>query len=410
MENNEALPSFNQISLKDNLVGLVGKELSNIAESVDSATNKQIAVVQKGITDFGEISNHIQLIDKEICDVFTNMDKVTAHTSNCSDQLKIVSNKMGALEEHFNDINTLLRVINTISDQTNLLALNATIEAARAGAAGKGFSVVASEVKELSKTTIRTNNEIQTKVNDISKSITELSNEIRKSLEEINESTLAVDSSRGFVASVSERTRVFSDKVKTSMFTFNSLDQSSLKVIDQINELNTIGDTFRFLSELFSQFNEEQSINPLDRLSSIVTTSTFKDNNRFPLGEKEYILDSSDIIISATDTAGKITFANNIFCRIAEYKKDELIGKPHNIIRNPDMPKTAFADLWNVIQSGKLWQGYVCNKSKSGKIYWVKATVFPCYKNNKIIGYLSVREKPEQNMIEKTKTAYRLVL
>lgn len=410
MENNQALPSFNQISLKDNLVGLVGKELSNIAEAVDAATNNQITVVQKGIVDFGEISNQIQLIDKEISDVFINMDKITSHTNNCSDQLKIVSSKMGSLEEHFGDINTLLKVINTISDQTNLLALNATIEAARAGEAGKGFSVVASEVKELSKTTIRTNNEIQKKVNDISKSITELSNEIKKTLEEMNESAVAVNSSRGFVSSVGERTKIFSDKVKSSMFTFNSLDQSSAKVINQINELNTIGDTFSFLSELFSQLGEQQSINPLERLSSVLTTSTFKDLKRFELTQKEYILDSSDIIISATDTTGKITFANNIFCRIAEYEKNELIGKPHNIIRNPDMPKTAFADLWEVVQSGKLWQGYVCNRSKSGKAYWVKATVFPCYKNNKIIGYLSVREKPEQGMIEKAKNAYRLIL
>jgi PAS domain S-box-containing protein len=410
MEENQGLISFNQNSLKDNLAGLVGRELSHIAKSVDIATKSQIDVVKQGISDFSEISYHIESINQEIGDVFLNMDKVTTHTSNCSDQLMIVSTKMKALEDHFKVINTLLKVINTISDQTNLLALNATIEAARAGEAGKGFSVVASEVKELSKTTIRTNNEIQIKVNDISKSIIDLSSEIGKSLNEIKESSNAVNSSRSYVASVSDKTKIFSDKVKSSMFTFNSLDKSSIKVIDQINELNTIGDTFHFLSELFSQLGDQNSINPLDRLAPIVTTSAYTNPHRFKPTTNEYVLTPSDIIISATDTTGRITFANDIFCRIAEYERNELIGQPHKIIRHEDMPKTAFADLWEVIRSGKLWQGYVCNKSKSGKSYWVKATVFPCYKDNKVIGYLSVREKPELSMVEKAKNAYRLVL
>ena len=102
-----------------------------------------------------------------------------------------------------------------------------------------------------------------------------------------------------------------------------------------------------------------------------------------------------------------ITFANDSFYKVAQYSAGELVGKPHSIIRHPDMPKIAFKDLWDEIQTGKLWQGYVCNKAKTGEIYWVKATVFPCYNNNEITGFLSIREKPELAMIEKAKAAYR---
>ena len=141
----------------------------------------------------------------------------------------------------------------------------------------------------------------------------------------------------------------------------------------------------------------------------IKLNEVFVDKNRFTAKEQEYTLTDKDILISSTDTRGVITFANQKFYEIAQYPMGALMGKPHNIIRHPDMPKTAFADLWNVIKSGKLWQGYVCNIGYHGRIYWVKATAFPCYSNGQIVGYLSVREKAEPEMIEKAKAAYRLV-
>lgn len=121
------------------------------------------------------------------------------------------------------------------------------------------------------------------------------------------------------------------------------------------------------------------------------------------------MLRRDDVLISATDPRGRITFANNCFYRIAEYNSSELVGQPHNTIRHPDMPKAAFADLWAVIKAGKMWQGYVANRSKSGRRFRVKASVFPCVEKGKIIGYISIRTKPEPDMIEKAIEAYRMV-
>ncbi len=82
-------------------------------------------------------------------------------------------------------------------------------------------------------------------------------------------------------------------------------------------------------------------------------------------------------IVSEADTRGIITYANKKFCEVSQYSLDELIGKPHNIIRHPDMPKSTFKELWDTIKAGKIWQGEVKNRRKDGSHYWVYATVGP---------------------------------
>ncbi|MEM2126352.1 MAG: PAS domain S-box protein, partial [Candidatus Methanosuratincola sp.] len=82
-------------------------------------------------------------------------------------------------------------------------------------------------------------------------------------------------------------------------------------------------------------------------------------------------------LISETDTRGIITYANPKFCEVSGYSLDELLGKPHNIVRHPDMPKEVFKDLWDTIKAGKIWQGEVKNRRKDGSYYWVLATVGP---------------------------------
>ncbi len=92
--------------------------------------------------------------------------------------------------------------------------------------------------------------------------------------------------------------------------------------------------------------------------------------------DRQAILDRF-AIISETDTRGVITYANSKFCEVSGYNLDELVGKPHNIIRHPDMPKEAFKELWDTIKAGKIWQGEVKNRRKDGSHYWVLATVGP---------------------------------
>ncbi|MCS6794638.1 MAG: PAS domain-containing protein [Raineya sp.] len=80
-------------------------------------------------------------------------------------------------------------------------------------------------------------------------------------------------------------------------------------------------------------------------------------------------------IVSETDKFGTITFVNDTFCKISKYSREELIGKPHNIVRHPDMPKAVFKDLWETIKAGKIFQGIIKNRAKDGSPYWVIATI-----------------------------------
>jgi len=105
-------------------------------------------------------------------------------------------------------------------------------------------------------------------------------------------------------------------------------------------------------------------------------------------------------IVSKTDLKGIITYANTPFCKLSGYSKKELIGKPHSIVRHPDMPKAAFKDMWDTIQQGKKWRGFVKNLRKDGKYYWVEAVIQPIFdEDENIIGYISAR-KPVTNKIK----------
>lgn len=124
--------------------------------------------------------------------------------------------------------------------------------------------------------------------------------------------------------------------------------------------------------------------------------------------EREYVLHETDFLVSQTDSKGVILFANEDFCKVAEYKLEELIGKPHNIVRHRDMPKEAFKDLWDTVQSGKVWTGYVKNATKSGGFYWVYATVYPniaCGASDH--GYLSCRRKASEEEIRAAEILYK---
>ena len=98
-----------------------------------------------------------------------------------------------------------------------------------------------------------------------------------------------------------------------------------------------------------------------------------------------------ELIISRTDFDGNITFANEVFADISGYSIDELIGKPHSIVRHPDMPKSIFKNLWVTLESGNLWKGYVKNIRKDGGYYWVYAEVSAIQKDNELVGYKSMR-------------------
>ena len=121
---------------------------------------------------------------------------------------------------------------------------------------------------------------------------------------------------------------------------------------------------------------------------------------------RETILDKNAFLVSETDAKGIIKFANEDFCKVAGYTLEELVGKPHKVVRHKDMPKKAFKSLWDTVQRGEIWTGYVKNATKDGGYYWVFATVYPFESSDGTQGYLSCRRKPTSEEIEKAQRLY----
>jgi len=111
----------------------------------------------------------------------------------------------------------------------------------------------------------------------------------------------------------------------------------------------------------------------------------------------ETIVPKHELIISRTDLNGYITYANDIFANISGYTSEELVGKPHSIVRHPDMPSSIFQTLWMTIQSGKIWRGYVKNLRKDGGYYWVYAEVSGVYRDDKLVEFKSLRSPVDED-------------
>jgi len=111
-----------------------------------------------------------------------------------------------------------------------------------------------------------------------------------------------------------------------------------------------------------------------------------------------------ELIISRTDLSGIITYANETFAKISGYTQQELIGKPHNILRHPDMPSKVFKELWDTVKKGEIWRGYVKNLRKDRGFYWVYAEVSGVYKDGKLVEYKSMRSfVPKEQRIKMQK-------
>ena len=129
-------------------------------------------------------------------------------------------------------------------------------------------------------------------------------------------------------------------------------------------------------------------------------------NRQSPIANAEIVLSDKFSIVSTTDLHGNITYANPYFVEVSGFAVQELIGAPQSILRHPDMPAEAFADLWSTIKSGRPWTGMVKNRAKSGDFYWVLANVSPVYENGDAIGYMSVRTKPSREQVQQADLAY----
>ncbi len=111
-------------------------------------------------------------------------------------------------------------------------------------------------------------------------------------------------------------------------------------------------------------------------------------------------------LLSETDEKGIVTYASDSFLKVANMKKEDLIGQPHNVVRHQDMPRAAFESLWNDVQSKGFWTGYVKNQRKGGGYYWVYATVLRSIDKSGNTKYVSIRVKPSREDIQKAIELY----
>ncbi len=391
------------------LIGSSGKELKKVIIETQEGLSFQNSTIANILLNFHQMTETIDLIEQSVGKVSEAVTESAQKSENSAKQVSETTIKMGVLEQDFQSIRKLLRTIDSVSAQTNLLALNATIEAARAGEAGRSFAVVANEVKELSRTTQKANTEIQKTIQRLQESLVDLSSALRDARTLMDDSMKSSLNSKEAAFEIQRNSQIAKQSVQSTTRNLHSVDQS-MKVSEiQANEIQVIGTTFENLLGLLRfQGVFESKDDPLDVLEPIAAQSPFNAPDRFTKNEEEIMIDDNDVIISITDPKGIVTFASKTFCRYAEYEPSEIIGKPHNIVRHPDMPKAAFGQLWDTLNSKQLWQGYVKNRSKSGKYYWVKATAFPCLgAGGQIIGHISVRVKPNRNAINRAIAIYR---
>ena len=131
----------------------------------------------------------------------------------------------------------------------------------------------------------------------------------------------------------------------------------------------------------------------------------------FPLTGKERFFGEEEIFVSKTDLKGHITYANEVFLRVAGYDEEEVLGQPHNMIRHPAMPRCVFKLLWDQIQAGREIFAYVVNRAKTGDHYWVFAHATPTFnEQGRIVGYHSNRRCPRRDAVKKCEGLYHTLL
>jgi len=125
-----------------------------------------------------------------------------------------------------------------------------------------------------------------------------------------------------------------------------------------------------------------------------------------PVTNVETLLPEGEFIYSRTDLKGQITEANEAFCKISGYIREEMVGQPHNMVRHPEMPPAAFEDMWRDLKAGLPWRGIVKNRRKDGGFYWVVANASPVRESGRVVGYQSVRSRPTREEVQAAAVAY----
>lgn len=131
--------------------------------------------------------------------------------------------------------------------------------------------------------------------------------------------------------------------------------------------------------------------------------------NNQPITMIETFIPEGEFIYSRTNLKGVIEEANEAFAAISGYTREEMIGQPHNMVRHPDMPEAAFADLWTDLKASRPWRGLVKNRRKDGGYYWVVANASPVREEGRTVGYQSVRARPTRQEVAAAEEAYQRI-
>ncbi|KVF63223.1 aerotaxis receptor Aer, partial [Burkholderia cepacia] len=129
--------------------------------------------------------------------------------------------------------------------------------------------------------------------------------------------------------------------------------------------------------------------------------------NNQPVTQQEFDFPDDVTLMSTTDADSIITYANTTFAQVSGFTTEELVGQPHNVVRHPDMPREAFADMWATLQRGEPWTALVKNRRKNGDHYWVRANAIPVMRNGEPQGYMSVRTKAPHDESAAADALYR---
>jgi aerotaxis receptor len=125
-----------------------------------------------------------------------------------------------------------------------------------------------------------------------------------------------------------------------------------------------------------------------------------------PVTQKEFPFPAGTTLLSVTDTQSRITYANDAFVAVSGFAREQLMGEPHNLVRHPDMPAAAFADMWATIKGGQSWSALVKNRRADGDHYWVRANATPVVRQGQLTGYLSVRTEPTRDEVRAAEALY----
>ena len=180
----------------------------------------------------------------------------------------------------------------------------------------------------------------------------------------------------------------------------DSLDPKVQKLFDVISEVYDSFDEQRRMQEHIITVSSEELRNSneklkdlLDKNSALLKNKTHENKDIINiLHQYKHAIDHS-LIVSRANKEGIITYANDKFCEISGYLREELIGSSHNIVRDPKNPKSIFENLWDTITKKEIWHGTISNRKKSGELYYVKSTIVPILDlDGEIQEYIALRD------------------